>query len=98
MIYAIICKDKADGLELRKRTRPDHLAYLNGLNEEGVLKFAGPLLDDEGNSRGTLAAVDADDRAGAAAIAAEDPYAVAGLFETVEIHPWTWVVNNPEKA
>lgn len=98
MIYVIICKDKPDGLDLRKQTRPDHVAYLTSLNDNGVLKFAGPFLDDEGTSRGSLVAVEAENREGAAAIAAEDPYAVAGLFETVEIHPWTWTFNNPEKA
>ena len=36
-------------------------------------------------------------QAGAAeAIASGDPYAEAGLFESVEIHPWNWVFNAPE--
>lgn len=98
MIFAIICKDKADGLELRAQTRPDHVAYLEGLNANGMLKFAGPFLDDEGKSRGSLVAVEADSREDAAALATQDPYAVAGLFDSVEIHPWTWTFNNPEKA
>ena len=32
----------------------------------------------------------------AKALAAQDPYAKAGLFETVEIKPYNWVFNNPE--
>ena len=98
MIYAIICKDKPGSLETRKETRPEHLAWLSELNAQGSLKFAGPFLDDDGNSLGSLVAIEAEDRAQAEAIAANDPYAIAGLFQTVEVHPWNWVLNNPEKA
>ena len=28
--------------------------------------------------------------------AENDPYAKAGLFETVEVKAWNWVFNNPE--
>ena len=38
----------------------------------------------------------ADDIEAAKALAAQDPYAKAGLFETVEIKPYNWVFNNPE--
>jgi len=96
MIFALICKDKPGGLEVRLANRPAHLDYLTALNAAGKLKFAGPLLDDEGRPIGSLVAVEAGDRAGAEAIAAGDPYARAGLFESVEIHPWNWVFNAPE--
>ena len=96
MIFALICKDRPGKLELRLATRPAHLDYLTALNAAGKLKFAGPLLDDEGKPVGSLVAVEAGDRAGAEAIAAGDPYARAGLFESVEIHPWNWVFNAPE--
>ncbi len=96
MIFALICKDKPGGLEVRLANRPAHLDYLTALNAAGKLKFAGPLLDDEGRPVGSLVAVEAGDRAGAEAIAAGDPYARAGLFESVEIHPWNWVFNAPE--
>ena len=38
----------------------------------------------------------AADLEAAKAIAAEDPYAKAGLFANVEIKPYNWVFNNPE--
>lgn len=96
MIFALICKDKPGSLELRLASRPAHLEYLNGLNDRGVLKFAGPLLGDDGKPAGSLVAIEAADRAAAEAIAAADPYAEAGLFASVEIHPWNWVFNAPE--
>lgn len=98
MIFAIIARDKPGHLETRMANRPEHVAFLNGLNENGALKFAGPFLDAEGKPNGSLVAVEADDLAAAELIAATDPYALAGLFESVEIQPWNWVFNNPENA
>jgi uncharacterized protein YciI len=95
MLFAFICTDKLDHLSVRTETRPDHLAYLQGLNSKGALKFAGPFVGDDGKPIGTLAVIEAEDRKAAEAIAASDPYAKAGLFARVEIRAWNWVVNNP---
>ena len=98
MLFAILCQDKPGHLQVRLDTRPDHVTYLNGLNEAGTLKFAGPFLDDEGNSNGTLVVVEAEDKAAAAALSAADPYTKAGLFESVDIRPWNWGLNNPANS
>lgn len=87
----MVCKDKPGNLQVRMDARPDHVAYLNGLNEAGTLVFAGPFLDGDGKPCGSLVAVNADDRAAAQSLADNDPYAKAGLFETVTIQPWNWV-------
>ena len=96
MLFALNCRDRPGQLQLRLDVRPEHLAYLDGLNANGVLKFAGPFLDDDGKPCGTLAMIEAEDADAARAVAAGDPYARAGLFETVEIRRWNWVVNKPE--
>ncbi|TKT82927.1 YciI-like protein [Aquamicrobium sp. LC103] len=96
MIFTLICRDKPGHLEVRLSNRPAHVDYLNGLDAAGKLKFAGPFLDAEGKPTGSLVAVEAEDRAAAEKIAAEDPYARAGLFEAVEISAWNWVFKNPE--
>ena len=44
---------------------------------------------------GSIVVVEAGDLAAAKALFAADPYAAAGLFETVEIRPWRWVVGAP---
>lgn len=98
MLFALICLDKPGELQTRLDARPDHVAFLNRLNEQGGLKFAGPFLDEEGKPNGSLVVVEAEDRAAAEALAAEDPYAKAGLFASVEIRPWNWVFNAPENA
>ncbi len=95
MLFALICKDKPGALQVRMDTRPDHVAFLNGLNDENKLAFAGPFLDADGKPDGSMVVVEAADRAAAEQIAASDPYARAGLFQSVEIRPWNWVFNKP---
>ena len=41
-----------------------------------------------------VAVIDGD-LAAAQAMATNDPFAQAGLFESVQIQPWNWVFNNP---
>ena len=96
MLYALLCTDKPDALSLRLDTRPAHVAYLDALNAAGKLKFAGPFLGGDGKPNGSLVVVDVADRVAAEALAAADPYAGAGLFSSVEIRPWVWVVNKPD--
>jgi len=95
MLFAMICKDKPGALQVRLDTRPDHVAFLEALIAEGRLAFAGPFLDADGKPNGTMSVVEAPDMAAAKALAATDPYARAGLFESVEIRAWNWVFNQP---
>lgn len=95
MLFAVICKDKPGSLQVRLDTRPEHIAFLEGLNGDKKLAFAGPFLDAEGKPNGSLVVVEASDLAGAQALSAADPYAKAGLFESVEIRPWNWAFNKP---
>ena len=90
MLFALICDDRPDSLELRKATRDAHLAYIR---ETGVVVQAGPLLDAEGRMAGSLVILDVADRAAAEAWAAADPYARAGLFAQAAIRPWMKVIG-----
>ncbi len=94
MLFALICTDKPDSLDLRMRVRPDHLKHLESLGS--ALKAAGPFTTDEGSPTGSLVIIEAADRAAAQAIADADPYAKAGLFASVDIKPWKWLIKNPE--
>lgn len=89
MLFALICTDKPDGLGLRQQTRPAHLAYMEA--HAARLVEVGPLLDEAGAPRGSLIVLEAADRAAAEAFAAADPYAQAGLFAHVAIHPYRGV-------
>jgi uncharacterized protein len=94
MLFALICTDKPNSLELRQQSRPDHLKFLEGLGSN--LKAAGPFTNDEGSPTGSLVIIEAQNRAAISEIAGRDPYAVAGLFASVEIKPWKWLIKNPE--
>jgi uncharacterized protein len=96
MLFALICTDKPNSIDLRMQVRPAHLAFLDKLG--GNLKAAGPFVDDDGKPTGSLVIIQADDLADAKAIAAQDPYAIAGLFSSVDIKPWKWLIKNPESA
>jgi uncharacterized protein len=94
MLFALICTDKPNSLDLRMSSRPAHLAFLDGLGN--AMKLAGPFTDDAGSPTGSLVVIEAENRSAAQAIAARDPYAIAGLFSVVEIKPWKWALKNPE--
>lgn len=98
MLFALICKDKPGALGVRMETRPKHVEFINGLIADRKLAFAGPFLDAEGKSNGSLVMIEAADQAEAEAVAASDPYAKAGLFDSVEVRPWTWVFMKPADA
>jgi hypothetical protein len=96
MLFALICTDKPNSLDVRLSTRPEHLKYLESLGPR--LKAAGPFTSDDGQPTGSLVIIEAADRATAQAMANSDPYVKAGLFSSVEIRPWKWLIKNPEQA
>lgn len=89
MLIALIAKDKAGHLETRKSNRDPHLAYIK---ETGIVTQAGPLLGADAQMCGSLVVLDVADMAAAEAWAEQDPYARAGLFETVELIQWNKVI------
>jgi len=89
MLIALIARDKPGALNIRKANREAHLAYIK---ETGVVTQAGPLLDDAGEMIGSLVVLEVEDTAAAQAWADSDPYAKAGLFDSVELIPWKKVI------
>lgn len=96
MLYALMCKDKPGSLDTRIAERPEHVEFLKDLDAQGQLKMAGPLLGDDEKPIGSLVVIAAKDMDTAKAISERDPYAKAGLFDTVEIRAFNWVFRNPE--
>lgn len=94
MLFIVQCLDKPGSAELRASTRPAHLGYLKRIAER--VKIAGPLLDEAGEKPfGSLLIIEAESRAAVERLAADDPYAQAGLFQKVAITPWKWVIGRP---
>lgn len=90
MLIALIARDKSGALETRKANRDAHLAYIDAT---GVVNQAGPLLDDTDQMIGSLIILDVADMAAAQSWADSDPYAKAGLFESLELIPWKRVIG-----
>ncbi len=88
--YVALGRDSKDAKEIRRNTRPAHLAYLESLGS--AVRVAGPILS-EGNPVGSIIIIEADDRKAAESIFGNDPYIKSGLFAEVEIVEWKPVVG-----
>ncbi|HEY9022596.1 MAG: YciI family protein [Paracoccaceae bacterium] len=90
MLFALIARDKPGAIETRLANRAAHLDYVT---QSGVVRQAGPLLNNDEEMIGSLLILDVEDRAAAESWAAGDPYAKAGLFQDVELIPWKKVIG-----
>lgn len=91
MLFMFFCNDKPGHEQLRLDTRQAHLDYLGGFKDRAVA--VGPTLTDDGqHMNGSLLILDLADRQEAEDFAANDPYAKAGLFESVTIRAWKKVI------
>ena len=90
MRVALICKDKPGSLQIRLDNRPAHLDHIK---TSGVVEMAGPFLNEAGEMCGSLVVLEVETLAQAQDWAARDPYALAGLFEAVQITEWKKVIG-----
>ena len=90
MLVALYAKDRPGSAAIRAANRPAHLDYLKSAD---VVAQAGPLLTATGEMAGSLIILDVADMDAARAWAEGDPYAAAGLFETVELIEWKRVIG-----
>ena len=91
MHFVLTCVDKPDHGQVRTDNRPAHLDYLKA--NEARMFAAGPLLSDDGErTLGSLIIMEFDGLGEAQAFADGDPYAKAGLFESVTIRAWRKVL------
>ena len=97
MIYGVDFDDSPDNDSAYKRSqaRPAHLARLQALRDAGRLLLAGPLPESEEQNAprmvGSLILADFASINEARAWAADDPYAHAGVYRAIHIHPWKGV-------
>lgn len=98
LYYAIISEDVENSLPLRKSVRPEHLARVEILKNEGRLVIAGPhpAIDSidpgEAGFSGSLILASFDSLADAQAWADEDPYVKAGVYSRVSVKPFKQVL------
>ena len=94
MLYAIYCVDKPNSMDLRMAHRPEHIAYLKS-KEDQILVGGAQLAEDGEAMLGSVLIIDAADAKAAKAFADGDPFAKAGLFESVRITRWRKAFFNP---
>jgi uncharacterized protein len=98
MLFAIIAEDVPGTLAKRIEVRAAHLDRLKALNESGRLVLAGPHpaieTTDPGPAgfTGSLIVAEFATRDAAIAWAAEDPYALAGVYAKVVVKPFRKVL------
>lgn len=84
--YVMIGRDGPDGLSLREQNHEAHVAHVSALDEQGRIRIAGPIREDEGErSIGAVIIFDADSRKDAERFVNNDPYVRAGVFEIVTV-------------
>jgi uncharacterized protein YciI len=98
MLYAIISQDRAGSLQQRLASRPDHLARLQALQNDGRLVLAGPhpAIDcsDPGAAgfTGSLVVAEFPSLEAARTWADTDPYLAAGVYDQVVVKPFNKVL------
>jgi uncharacterized protein YciI len=90
MLFVVTAMDKEDSLTLRLATRAAHFDYAQST---GAVKLGGPFLDAKGDMIGSLIIIEAANIGQARSWQENDPYAKAGLFSHVELHPWKATAN-----
>lgn len=94
MWYAIIAEDAPNSLEKRMTARPEHLARLTALQNDGKLLLAGPFpaidSEDPGTAgfTGSMIVAEFNDLIEAKTWADADPYVAAGVYINVIVKPF----------
>ena len=90
MFFVIDCQDKPGHLAVRLENRDAHLNYLKDFEQQLIM--AGPFMDADNQMIGSMLIMAFNDHAEADSFCAADTYALAGLFERVQIRPWRKVL------
>jgi len=90
-MFVVHCKDKPGAQQIRLDNRAAHLEFLKANLAKVVM--AGPVqTEDRQGMVGSVLVLDFADRSDLDAFLAADPYAKAGLFESVTVLPYKKVL------
>lgn len=98
MLYAIMSSDVENSLNKRKQVRPQHIARLDELKNQGRLILAGPHPLIDGNDSGelgwsgSLVVAEFDSLLVAKDWADADPYLLNGVYKSVIVKPFKQVL------
>lgn len=98
MLYSIVGTDAENSLAARLQARPEHVARLNALKDEGRLVIAGPnpAIDSEDPGEagfsGSIIIAEFPSLEEAQAWADADPYVACGAYASVSVKPFKKVL------
>lgn len=98
MLYVIWAQDVVNSLEKRMAVRPDHVARLKQLVDQGRLIIAGPMpaVDSsdpgEAGMTGSMIVAEFTSLDAAKKWAQDDPYVAAGVYAEVSVKPYLKVL------
>lgn len=94
MLQAILCTFRPGGFAHANLLREQHYEFL--ANHMMDIVEGGPLLGPDGIPTGMLIVVDKPTLEAAQEFISHEPYAHAGLFESIAIRRWSHVLPEPQ--
>ena len=91
-LFLISGRDKPGMAETRKATRSAHLEWAKSVGEKMLM--GGPVVAEDGDAMiGSSFVVEFDTLEAAQVWAANDPYAIAGMFQSTEVIEYKWLLG-----
>ena len=91
-LFVVSCTDQEGTVEKRLAIRPQHLARLQKLDDEGRLIVAGAMPKEPGNPQagfyGSTIIVDFDSREALDAWLADEPFLKEGVYAHIDVKPF----------
>lgn len=91
-LFVVSCTDHDGSVEKRLATRPQHIARLQQLNDQGRLIVAGAMPKDPTNPQagfyGSTLIVDFETRDALDAWLKEEPFLIEGVYAHIDVKPF----------
>ena len=91
-LFVVSCTDQEGTVEKRLAIRPQHLARLQKLNDEGRLIVAGAMPKDPSNPQagfyGSTISVDSDSREDLDTWLEDEPFLKEGVYAQIDVKPF----------
>lgn len=98
MYFVVFATDKPGMAEVRDYTRPSHRTYLRQHDSPVKVVLGGPTLGEVNNKmNGTMLVIEAENIKQVRNYVDNDPYNLAGMFQSIDIRPWLWGLGTPEE-
>ena len=95
MQFLVVARDGTDeaAVERRRRVRPEHLASIQPLVDEGHVLVGGAILSESGDMVGSMLLVEFADRAELDGWISADPYVTEGVWRQIDVAPFRSAVG-----